>query len=488
MSATRDRALQVERGSAAQTSTVLLPKPQPGAGEVLVQVQAAALTPTDVLLCTGDVESLLTGRPAASGKSTSSGGTAFVPGIFFYGKVLGLGPFTEGLDAGETVLGIAPQATEALRSMYSGSHENRGIQEDSVSVEEKELLSSRDVGGCYRETICVHFSTILPAGILTEAKLSMAAVVAHLPPMVSSLTCVASNLRLRPAESLLIVAPRLHDVAFILQRLLLLSDAWQGPLFLIVLQGHAPSGADLLRHPLLRPLLSVLPNSHGGGALGSGTFLDDINGYSVEEHAKKRFGNTPLPEQVVSSLHELVTTVSASTGGVDAILALDAILSPEERLTEAMAENADLDKACSALEGPPRSTTLLRTLLSALAVRGRLVTNSRRLEMTPADGEHLWAKECSLSFFNHHCLPLSGVRHGELLHALAEVCGRLAAGELAMADSEVVQYRLFDQFPQALDCMLSSSKGRNLQRPDSSSPSGSNSFSGTGSQLITLLI
>jgi len=71
--------------------------------------------------------------------------------------------------------------------------------------------------------------------------------------------------------------------------------------------------------------------------------------------------------------------------------------------------------------------------------------------MMPADGEHLWLKEGSLSFFNPHCLLLSSARHGALLHAMVEVAGRIARAELPVAESEVAQYRLFEQFHHALE-------------------------------------
>ncbi|CAE8619740.1 unnamed protein product [Polarella glacialis] len=472
MGAVKDRAVHVIRGSPTKSSTVQLLREEPLAGEFLVQVQAAALTPTDVLLCSGSAVPLLGGTTSA---------TPFVPGLFFCGQVLSSGPFTEGLEVGEPVLGV----TSAPAAIGGGLPE-----ESSQALASKGggSTSSVDLGGCYRETVRVHFSSILPVAALVEAKLQLPAVVAHLAPMVSALMCVASHLRPRPSEALLIVAPRLCDVAFVLQRLLLISDAWRGPLYLLVLHGHAPSRADLERHPLIRPLLAAVTRGETkGGALGAGTFLEDLVGFSVEEHAKQSLGKAPTPEQMAVSLRELVARVFAATGGsgLDAVLALDVDLGPEERLS-ADAAQGDLDAACAALETSQRPPTLLRTLLGALALRGRLVTNCRRLEMTPADGEHLWTKECSLSFLNPHCLPLSAARHGALLHAVAEVCGRLAAGELAMVDSEVVQYRMFEQFQQALDAMDASGSGRAAKAPGAGGSPGWPS--GTGCQLVSLLV
>merc|ERR1712008_603795 len=106
------------------------------------------------------------------------------------------------------------------------------------------------------------------------------------------------------------------------------------------------------------------------------------------------------------------------------------------------------------VEPQHRPPTLLRTLLGALALRGRLVTNSRKVEMMPADGEHLWLKEGSLSLWNPHSLLLSGVRQGALLHALAEAAACIAREELPVVESEVAQYRLFEQFHHALDASI----------------------------------
>eukprot|EP00931_Biecheleriopsis_adriatica_P117574 TRINITY_DN93075_c0_g1_i1.p1 TRINITY_DN93075_c0_g1~~TRINITY_DN93075_c0_g1_i1.p1 ORF type:complete len:446 (-),score=94.96 TRINITY_DN93075_c0_g1_i1:111-1448(-) len=427
MSADSSRALQVIRGSPAKSSTVLLPKVEPGAEEVLVQVQATALTAADVLLCN---------RAAIPMPSGARGFQAacFVPGIFFTGKVLAFGAFVHGLVAGETVLGITGPLPEEL---------------DSKDV--KEAQGSGSFGGCFRETVCVHFSSLLPVSALVEAKLQLPVLVAHVPPMVSALTCVASHLRLRPFEALLIITPRLGDVAFLLQRLLLISGAWQGPLYLLVLHGPVPERADIERHALLQPL---------GGSQGfQTTFLEGMFGYSAEERVQGSVGQSFLTKQAqAAAVRELVAEISSHTGGLglDVILALDLELGPEEQLQTS--EQNDLDAACKALEPVRQQPTLLRTMLGALALRGRFVTNCDRLEMSPADGEHLWAKECCMSFWNPHCLPLSASRHGELLHATTEVCGRLAAGELVLADSDVVQYRLFDQFQQALDAMSNSSK------------------------------
>jgi len=275
---------------------------------------------------------------------------------------------------------------------------------------------------------------------------------------------VASQLRLRPGEALLVLAPRLGDVAFLLQRLLLIGDAWSGPLYLILLQGHSLTRADLERHPQLRPLLQPPDEDEGRpspcGRMVDVSFLEDFASWSVEEHLQQRGSAGMQPEQTAEALRELVGRASGLTrgAGFDVVLALDVELAPPEpsQIPEVSTRLSDAevtDGTAGALDFPQRPTTLLRTLLGVLAVRGRLVTNSRKVEMMPADSEHLWLKEGSLSFFNPHAQFLSGARHGALLHAMAEVAGRLARRELPLADAEVAQFRLFEQFHPAFEAV-----------------------------------
>ncbi|CAJ1354786.1 unnamed protein product [Effrenium voratum] len=274
--------------------------------------------------------------------------------------------------------------------------------------------------------------------------------------MISALTCIASHLRLQPSQAFLLIAPRLNDVIFILQRLLI-SESWQGPLYLLLLTGPALRREDLERHVALQPLLS------GGVLEGSKNFLHDMVGFSVEEHMDSFASSEAVLEELVAKVHGHTAGV-----GVDVILALDVDLGPEDR----QVDTADLDAACVALEPVAKRRALLRSMVSALALGGRLVTN-RGLEISPAEGQHLWVKECSVSFFNPHCMPLSMLRHGELLHAAAEVCGRIAAGELCVTDSEVAQFYLFDQFQQALDVASREQGGRKFA---------------SGPELVTLLL
>ncbi|CAJ1373539.1 unnamed protein product [Effrenium voratum] len=387
-----ERGLQVIRGSPPRASIVRLTRSTaPSPEEVLVRVQAAALAATDVQLCH---------------RSFTSEPSTFIPGVFFTGKVLTLGRSVRGLRVGELVLGIAKTEGD-------------------------------EPGGCYRETVCAHFSTLLPLEGLVEAKLQPATVLAHVPPMISALTCIASHLRLQPSQAFLLIAPRLNDVIFILQRLLI-SESWQGPLYLLLLTGPALRREDLERHVALQPLLS------GGVLEGSKNFLHDMMGFSVEEHMDSFASSEAV-------LEELVAKVAWKDRQVD---------------------TADLDAACVALEPVAKRRALLRSMVSALALGGRLVTN-RGLEISPAEGQHLWVKECSVSFFNPHCMPLSMLRHGELLHAAAEVCGRIAAGELCVTDSEVAQFYLFDQFQQALDVASREQGGRKFA---------------SGPELVTLLL
>ncbi|CAK9061082.1 unnamed protein product [Durusdinium trenchii] len=447
---TEDRGLQVIPGSPPRASTVRIPRQNPSAEEVLVRVQAAALTATDVELCRGTL--------LARGQSI-----AFVPGIFFSGKVLSVGKLVHGLRIGELVLGVRPEAIG---------------REDPAEPDAS--------GGCYRECLCVHFSALLPLEGLVEAKFEPTTILAHVPPMASALMCVGSQLRLQPSQALLLLAPHLEQAIFILQRLLI-SESWLGPLYLVLLSGSL-SREELQHHPLLQPLIEGFAEN----------FLKDMHCFSVEDW-------TQGPNRHTSTLlQEIVSEVHRKTGGVgvDVILALDLDLGPEdggEAADQGLAKSfcrwsnrsksssfvvqekvldatSDMDAACVALEPVPRQPSLLRTLGRVLAFGGRLVTSSSSMEMSPEDAQHFWAKECSISFFNPHCVPLAMLRHGELLHAAADVCGRIAAGELCIVDSAVAQFYLFDQFQQALDA--------------ASHQQGVRKYSGeaSGAQLVALLL
>eukprot|EP00913_Durusdinium_trenchii_P018696 g17570.t1 len=216
--------------------------------------------------------------------------------------------------------------------------------------------------------------------------------------------------------ALLLLAPHLEQAIFILQRLLI-SESWLGPLYLVLLSGSL-SREELQHHPLLQPLIEGFAEN----------FLKDMHCFSHQDW-------TQGPNRHTSTLlQEIVSEVHRKTGG--------------EKVLDA---TSDMDAACVALEPVPRQPSLLRTLGRVLAFGGRLVTSSSSMEMSPEDAQHFWAKECSISFFNPHCVPLAMLRHGELLHAAADVCGRIAAGELCIVDSAVAQFYLFDQFQQALD-------------------------------------
>lgn len=417
-----ERGLQVTRGSPPRASTVRVLRQSPAAEDVLVRVQVAALTPTDVLLCQ---------RALIVSKADQSDAATFVPGTFFAGKVLAFGDLVQGLRIGELVLGIVDPSFQVLRG----------------SSQEVRFESASEEGGCYRETVSAHFSMLLPLDGV-DPKLPLTALVAHVPPMISALMCMAS-LRLRPMEALLLIAPSLDEIAFLLQRLLI--SAWHGPLYMVLLSGPAPSRQDLQQHPLLQPLVPSAGRS----------FLDDMLSISIQDRLE---GLTQARAQLAVVLAEIVAEVLTSTGGlgVEAVLALDVDLCPDKDLVPE--QSTDLDAACVALEPCDRPPAVLRTLVGALAMRGRLLTNCERFELSPDDGHHLWAKECSVAFVNPHCLPLSGSRHGELLHAAIEICGKIAAGELAVAESEVAQFYLFDQFQQALDVMSAKRERRGVRK------------------------
>lgn len=447
----KSRALLVQRGSPPTISGALLQQKSPAVGEVLVQVRAAALTPTDVHVCKQEQQLVDALQPIGSG--------TFIPGFFFCGEALALGPFVEGLAVGEQVLGVLDG------SALSGSA-GAVDEEGRPNRQEGEALTD---GGCYRERFCVHFSCLVPAASLA-AKLHLPSVIAHLPPMVDALFCAASHLRLRAGDALLVVVPRLVDAIFLLQRLFLMQDAWIGPLYLILQHGRAPTRNELERHPMLKPLLAGA--KRGGEA--EPTLLDEFMGLSIEEHFQHQ-GSTAgagisaaaerTPQAEAEALRKLVAIVSDSTSGmgVDVVLALGVDLAP---LPESSPEGvADDDAVAVSLESASPSArpslTALRALISALALRGRFITSCKGLELGPADTEHLWSKECSVSFLNPHCLLLSAARRGTMLHAVVEVVGRIARGELPVAESEVVQYRLFEQFHHAMEAC----SGRGARSP-----------------------
>jgi len=441
-----------------------LPQQSPGEGEVLVQVQAAALTPTDTLLCTESASPLT--------ELISVSHRPFVPGFFFCGKVLALGPFVEGLAVGEAVLGALDGS-----SLCHGAPVDSNGQRGSAQTH---------AGGCYRECACVHYSELLPAADLLAAGCHLPSVVAHLPPMIDALFCVAANLRLRATEALLIIAPRVADVIFLLQRLLFICDAWAGPLYLILLHGSVVSRTDLERHPLLRPLVSDQARH---------TFLESFSCFSVEEQAQKRFGTAAQPSQLVETLQDVVGQIVNGTRGigVDVILAFDIDLAPPvspppAELYALPTTGGTGDPLSEPM--PTRPPTLLRTLISALALRGRLITNCGHVEVMPADGEHLWIKEGSVSFMNTHCLLLSSARRGALLHAAVEVTGCIACSDLPVAESQVVQYKLFEQFQDALEARsASATPGAGAVKVPAAAAAAAGTFGATvTSQLVVLLL
>jgi len=480
----------VRRGSSPTTTVVARVPGTPGVGEVLVQVVAAALTPTDALLCSA--------APSLADQllQLPSPPAPVVPGLIFCGEVLALGPFVEGLSVGESVLGVVDgSAWEASSSGAEppaaggggggGERERFGVQGQGQGQGEGD--GEVCGGGCFREQVCIHFSGLWPASELVEGGLHLPSVVSLLPGMLAALFCATSRLRLQAGEALLLIAPQLSEVILLLQRLLLLSDSWAGPLYLIVLQGPAPTREDLMRHPLLRPLLgsssaSAAGDASDGGGAGGRGFLSAFAGFSASAEANApsvpsapSSGPPPAPKGAAEALPELVQRVLASTqgAGVDAILSLDLDLGPpalgggEAALLAAVAaavEAADRESprpGAAGAQPPKRQATLLRTLIGALALRGRLLTSCRRVEMMPADSEHLWAKEGSLSFFNPHCLALSAAQQGSLMHAMAEVTGRLLDREVpSLAASEVSQFRMFEQFQLALEALRSGSTDR----------------------------
>merc|ERR1712008_451299 len=139
------------------------------------------------------------------------------------------------------------------------------------------------------------------------------------------------------------------------------------------------------------------------------SFLDDFTGFSVEEHLQQKSAGVAQPDQSTEALKELVGEVHVLTGGVgvDVVMACDVDLTPDPAVQQdpldAVSNSVSAQNGISArghgipVEPQHRPPTLLRTLLGALALRGRIVTNSRKVEMMPADGEQekncLWSSQ-----------------------------------------------------------------------------------------------
>lgn len=100
--ATTMRAWQVDRnGEPADVLTLVdLPLPEPGPGQLLVRVRAAALNFPDVLLCRGQYQV----RPPLP----------FVPGVELCGTVVAAGADVAGFAAGDRVIGTAALPSGAL--------------------------------------------------------------------------------------------------------------------------------------------------------------------------------------------------------------------------------------------------------------------------------------------------------------------------------------------------------------------------------------
>eukprot|EP00928_Gymnodinium_smaydae_P041248 TRINITY_DN27926_c0_g1_i1.p1 TRINITY_DN27926_c0_g1~~TRINITY_DN27926_c0_g1_i1.p1 ORF type:complete len:509 (+),score=142.40 TRINITY_DN27926_c0_g1_i1:102-1628(+) len=453
------------------------------AASVVVRVEAVALTSTDALLC----GAASAARPPSQQQTARllrellglSAKAAFVPGFFFCGEVLSLGSAVSGLSIGEPVLGITDVASGAADAATALAVDG-SKPASPESPESADAAASRAAGtsaavaartgGCYREVVEVHFSKLLPMADLVSTGLRMPLVLAHVPAMVSALLCASSQLRLRGKESLLVVAPCLEAVTFLLQRLLLLGDSWCGPLYLVVEHGRAPTAAALREHPLLRPLLQADAAGSAPGRRKCAAFLDTVATLSLEEYSSDHMrqpGNGADANSTEAALRELLGTASSRQGatvlhgggaGADVILALGVNLAPAApppppaaSAGEGSGEGAEDSSAAALLSDEvSKPPALLRALLGALALRGRLVTDCAELEMSPADGQHLWAKEATLSMLNPHSLLLSGARHGLLLHALTEVLARIQTMELPVVASSVASFRLFDEFRRAL--------------------------------------
>eukprot|EP00929_Paragymnodinium_shiwhaense_P001803 TRINITY_DN102010_c0_g1_i1.p1 TRINITY_DN102010_c0_g1~~TRINITY_DN102010_c0_g1_i1.p1 ORF type:complete len:467 (-),score=54.09 TRINITY_DN102010_c0_g1_i1:125-1525(-) len=432
-------------GAKAAVTIGEVPNRKPEDGELLVAVVAAAITASDVSICGGPLPAAfqniiwgeeLSQTPLAEPASPKSS-PAFVPGCFFLGKVLQLGASVDGIRTGDPVLGV-------VDGLMTGA-ETRSTQQRS----QDEALA----WGCYRECICIHYSCLLPLTQMPSG-IDMPALLAHVPPMLDALLCTTRQLRLRRDESLVVIAPRVADVVFLLQRLLLISNEWRGPLFLVVLKGRAPSQGDLERHPLLRPVISRLCTDDELNQ----SFLGDFVGLAVEDELKK------LPAAEASSqdeaLRRTLADISTATNGIgaDVILALGLdLMLPCPTMAQHM---ASLEAPATTTAKRPASS-LIRALAGTLALSGRLIVDCPRLELMPSEGEHLWTKGASLAFLNPYCLPLTPTHQGILIHAMAEVLGRVACSDLPIVEAEVSQYRLFEQLHSALEACQGSPSSAN---------------------------
>eukprot|EP00405_Crypthecodinium_cohnii_P037496 CAMPEP_0206535994 /NCGR_PEP_ID=MMETSP0325_2-20121206/6479_1 /ASSEMBLY_ACC=CAM_ASM_000347 /TAXON_ID=2866 /ORGANISM="Crypthecodinium cohnii, Strain Seligo" /LENGTH=435 /DNA_ID=CAMNT_0054033109 /DNA_START=9 /DNA_END=1313 /DNA_ORIENTATION=+ len=417
MQSAAGRVLAVRRGPNPVGSSAVTSHPKLGAGEVFVQVQAAALTITDALLCF-DASTLSAAQqellPLAEGQES------VVPGFFFCGEVLSLGPFVDGIRVGEPVLGILDAAA------WQGQRDDDA--DPQLTPAEKVLRQ----GGAFREAAVVQFSSLWPAADLVSAGLRLPAVISLLPGMLNALFTAASRLQLQADEALLVLAPNLSGIVLLLQRLLLLRHSWWGPLYLIVQHGPKPTLEDLGRQSSLR------------GLLGEG-FAGSFEGWSVEEAGGAG-----------GALGSLLEEVSRRTqgAGIDAILSLGLDLNPAQPVSSASGKELPPSELLATL---PNEVPLLRSLIKLMALRGRLLVDDPRLELMPADGQHLWAKEATVSFLNVHRMLLSGANLGLLMRGIAEVTRDLLdLSAPCLASSEVRQFRMFEQFQMALEALVGS--------------------------------
>jgi 2-desacetyl-2-hydroxyethyl bacteriochlorophyllide A dehydrogenase len=172
---TRMRAVVVERPGLAHVSE--LATPEPGRGEVLVQVAAAGI-------CGSDLELLQGSRPARYVRYP------VVPGHEWAGKVVGVGPRVQGVAAGDSIVaegfrscGACDRCREGRTNLCMAEYRETGFTDQ----------------GAFAEFICVPARLVhrLPAGSNLEAA-------ALLEPA----ACVASGLleaRLRPGLRVAVV-------------------------------------------------------------------------------------------------------------------------------------------------------------------------------------------------------------------------------------------------------------------------------------------
>eukprot|EP00746_Dinoflagellata_sp_MGD_P165163 gnl/MRDRNA2_/MRDRNA2_94275_c0_seq1.p1 gnl/MRDRNA2_/MRDRNA2_94275_c0~~gnl/MRDRNA2_/MRDRNA2_94275_c0_seq1.p1 ORF type:complete len:436 (+),score=65.67 gnl/MRDRNA2_/MRDRNA2_94275_c0_seq1:69-1376(+) len=414
----RGRSLVLRRDGGPSSGKVVPTNPpsNPGEGLVLIQVQAASLTATDVLLCSE-------GRSPVSELVTDNASSSFVPGFFFLGSVKAVGKLVTGLPVGEMVLGVCQQ---------SDSSSNHNSDDGTEAREETTGLEN----GCYQDHVCVHFTSLFPMTAIAEAEFNLASVLAHVPPMVDALLCATMSLQVKEGDSLMILAPRLVDVIFLIQRLLLLGT-WLGPLLLIFTKGRAPTKEEFERLPQLAPILRKVRDAAGGKAE---TFLDNLSCFSVVDEAAKGRGLQDI----------LRGEVKRRTGnaGVDVIYAMDLPLAQQVQQASSPLEEIGRPTSAVETEGGPQ---VLRHLLSLLAERGRLVSSVPAFELNPADSEHLWLKEASFSFANPHSSLLLGTRKGILLHAMLKVMQNIVNGDLPVSSADsIVQYHMFSEFETAV--------------------------------------